>query len=320
MTRAAVFLLSTTLGILPAQDGSTAVAAPASPPVSDELRVTVTAPVVVDFGTDFELVIERSWPRSHRPQPFDPLRLLPLSTAELETRVTPAGDRLVELRRYRAAMWRVGDFELGPFELRTKDADGQQWRSGSAPTPLTVRSVLPEPAGPIEWPGDVRDRARAATWPWMVGLGLVAVTVGIGYRRWRRTRPMPVPEGPPDPSPAELALAEIAALGVPGRGADAANVEAFYFDLAAIVRRFATRAYGIDAIVHTTPELVAVVPRGGDPLHECLFACDLVKFAAERPGMVGHAAAREDARAFVSAGTPVGVPRDLKVGTVGQSR
>ncbi len=306
MTRAAVLLLSTTLGILPAQDGPTAVAAPAAPVVSDELRVTVTAPVVVDFGTDFELVIERSWPRSHRPQPFDPLRLLPLSTAELETRVSPAGDRLVELRRYRAAMWRVGEFELGPFDLRTKAADGQLWRSGSAPIRLTVRSVLPEPAGPIEWPGDVRDRARAATWPWWVGLAFLAVTVGIGYRRWRRSRPMPVPEAPPAPSPTELAHAELRALEAPAEEADAAAVERFYIALAEIVRRYATRAFGVDAVVHTTPELVAVVPRGGDPLRECLFACDLVKFAADRPVAAAHEKARARARSFVDAD---GAPR-----------
>ena len=67
------------------------------------------------------------------------------------------------------------------------------------------------------------------------------------------------------------------------------------------MRRFAMRRLGVRAFMHTSEELIAVVPVGGAPLRQCLFACDLVKFAASRPEQPADRDARARALAFVDA-------------------
>jgi hypothetical protein len=65
------------------------------------------------------------------------------------------------------------------------------------------------------------------------------------------------------------------------------------------VRTHTGAVLGIDALVHTTGELVARVPAGRDLLAACLHASDLVKFAARRPAAGDHAAVHAAAVAFV---------------------
>ncbi|MCA8953377.1 MAG: hypothetical protein KDE27_27945 [Planctomycetes bacterium] len=254
-------------------------------------------PDAVEFGREFELAIERSWPVGHAALPFDPLALLPLAAVELGADARQVGERLIETRRFRATAWQVGELALGPFVLKTRDPDGGEHAADSGELQLRVRSALPEPPGELEWPGDVRDRPRPTSWLLPVAVALAALLLGGGVWRWRVRRALPAAEAP-GPTPAELARTELAALALPDQ---AAAIEGYYVALAEIVRRFAERRYALRAFVHTSEELVAVVPIGGDPLADCLFACDLVKFAVVRPASAAHTAAKTEALAFVDA-------------------
>lgn len=253
----------------------------------------------VTFGAPFELWIERSWPRDHAPQPFDALSLLPLEADELGAELVEDGGRLVETRRFLASCWRVGEVELGPFVLRTRDGAGREHVARQETARLTVRSSLPEPPGPVEWPGDVRELRGDA--PWLLTLLLAGVvTAALGGLAFRRRRLPAAAAPPPGPTAADLARAEIEALAAPDGRVE--EIERFYVALAGIVRRYAEREFGIRALVRTSEELVAGVPRGGDPLRDCLQRCDLVKFAADAPGARQNAEARDRALRFVDGG------------------
>jgi len=260
----------------------------------------------LEFGRPFELEVERGWPRDHWPQPFDERGLDGLQLRLLAADTREQDGRLIEVRRYAAVARRVGELVLGPFVLRTRDAQGREQARTFEVPPLTVASTLPDPPGAIEWPGDVRDRRRA--WPWRVVLGCLAALLVLGFAGARAGRRRAVAtstdSGAKVPSPAAIARGELAALVAPP--ADAAAQLAFYVALAAIVRRYSSARYAVQAEVRTTEELVDAVASGQAALRDCLSACDLVKFAAARPGAPDHERARRAALQFVASGEEVG--------------
>jgi len=250
------------------------------------------------FGEPFELSVLRAWPRDHDPQPFDPAELAPLELREIEVSMVASGAELIERRRFEAVVFEAGEIVFAPYELRTRDPGGREHVAEFAVDALMVRSSLPEPPGGIEWPGDVRELQKARIWPLVVAALALLGLSGLGLLRKLRPAVAP-PVVPVGPTAAELARQEIDALELPG--SDRERLEAYYLALAVVVRRFAKRRLGVRAFVFTSEELIAVVPVGGDPLQQCLFACDLVKFAAARPEQAADAEARARALAFVDA-------------------
>ncbi|MCR9247837.1 MAG: hypothetical protein NXI31_22645 [bacterium] len=300
MSRARHFLLASAWGVA-ALAASVAAQVPAADDAGDgaadvAMAIRVSVPGRVAFGTPFELVVERSWPPTHAAQPFDPLGLLPLGLEEVEAGAVIDEERLVETRRYRATAWQVGELELGPFTVRARLAAQPELMAEAPKVRLVVESVLADPPGEIEWPGDVRDRRAGSALPVILALAVVLLGAGIAFQRRRSRRAAAAEPAVVEPSSAEIAERELLALALPR---SEAAIEEFYIELAEIVRRHATREFGIAAVVRTSEELVAVVPVDGDPLRDCLFACDLVKFAVDRPATAAHERARQRALEFV---------------------
>ena len=106
------------------------------------------------------------------------------------------------------------------------------------------------------------------------------------------------PASIPPPPPHELTLARLSALGLPERDAE---IEAFYAELAEILRGHVQRRFSVPSAVRTSQEILAAVRVGTAELQPCLLACDCVKFGAFRPASAAHAAARQHAEAFVEA-------------------
>jgi hypothetical protein len=270
-----------------------ALVAGAALPAQHRFRLTGGEGAV--FGRPFELVVERAWPAAAAAQPFDEAPFHPLEVRLLDARVRLEGGLCVERRRYSAVALRSGEVAIGPFAVRSRGPDGQESGAGFAVPPLQLRSLLPEPPGDVEWPGDVRDAPLPARrWPYVAAMSAVLLVAALRWRTHRRRA-----AGPTAPAPAELARAALGALPVPDEG-DAAR-QAFYAALAEIVRTCAGAAFAVRAEVRTSEELVARAARGALPLRRCLWACDLVKFAAGRPAAAERERAVAAAAEFVAA-------------------
>jgi len=247
----------------------------------------------VSFGEPFAVTVERSWTGGGELEPFDDKALAPLSVQLEEAVSLPAKSpsTVGERRRYRARAYVVGEVRIPAIEFRIRGRVAT-----CTPAPFAVRSVLPEPPGDIEWPGDIREWPQSGRWHWWLAV-LVAVLLG-GVWWWRRPAPAAVePVRVVAPPPHELTLAQLRALVLPDQH-DAA-VDAFYAALAEIVRGHTQRRFLLPAAVRTSQEIVAAVRLGTAPLQRCLLACDLVKFGAFRPAREAHAVALQQAESFV---------------------
>lgn len=249
----------------------------------------------VSFGEPFAVTVQRTWTGGGELEPFDAKALAPLSVL-LEEAVSlpaPTPSTGAERRRYGARAYVVGEVRIPAIEFR----HGGKVAT-CTPAPLAVRSVLPEPPGDIEWPGDAREWPRSGSWHWWLAALLAALFGGVWW--WRRPAPAAVePERVREPPAHEVALAQLGALALPGQH-DAA-VDAFYVALAEIVRSHTQRRFSVPAPVRTSLEIIAAVRIGVAPLQRCLVACDLVKFGAFRPAREQHAVALQQAEAFVMA-------------------
>ncbi|MBL8751182.1 MAG: hypothetical protein JNK78_18640 [Planctomycetes bacterium] len=253
----------------------------------------------VAFGDAFVVEVRRAW-GSGDAEPFDAGALSPL---ELEP-IAPSAPAVAgsDIVRFRARALAAGELVFAPVPLRLVGrAEPVAW---CTPGPLAVRSVLPEPAGPIEWPGDVLDAPRGPRRAWWLLAGALLLVAAI--RWWRRAPAAPAPSAPVPRPLHESALERLAALLPPGSGA--AERLAFYTQLAAIVREHAGARFGFAAAPCTTPEVERRVAAGREPLARCLLACDLVKFAADAPSADEHAAAHAAATEFVRATVVEGTP------------
>lgn len=264
-------------------------------PAQGSLRI-VCEPQEVVFGQPFALEVVRSWPLGHEPEPFDDALLLPLAVELQTSRVDAGRDAFVETRRYRAVAYALGALRLPPLAVRSRAPDGAVATATADIPVLAVASCLPEPAGDVEWPGDVRD-ARPSGLGQGILEAVVAAVLGIaGLALWfgrRRTHVRTAED-------AAALRAAIAALPLPAES-DPAAVTAFYVELARLVRsRVGTRLQRrVDA--RTTEELVALAAAVRAELGASLAPCDRVKFAAARPGAAAHAEAKALALAFVDA-------------------
>jgi len=243
----------------------------------------------VSFGEPFAVTVRRSWTGGGEPAPFDDKALVPLSVQLEAADSSPAGER----RRYRARAYVVGEVRIPAIEFR---------HGGVVATcttaPFVVKSVLGEPPGDVEWPGDIREWPQSGSLHWWLAVLVAALLGGVWW--WRRPAPAAVePERLREPPAHEVTLAELRAIALPDQH-DAA-VDAFYAALAEIVRGHTQRRFSLPARVRTSQEIIAAVRIGNAPLQRCLLACDLVKFGAFRPGKQEHDLALQQAEDFVKA-------------------
>jgi hypothetical protein len=174
--------------------------------------------------------------------------------------------------------------------VRDRQGDAEVREIRTDPVPITVTSVVPEGADYAE-PKDIAPPMSlpAPGWPialWAV-LGAVAAAVAAAILWWRlRDRRAMTAR----PQPAHLlALAELDRLQQAGLG-DGERFEAFYVRLSLILRRYLGWRFGLRALMQTTEEFLAGLPRAEGALTpyrtllgSLLAGFDLVKFARRRP-------------------------------------
>jgi hypothetical protein len=276
------------------------------------VRVAVVVPAGQElaFGEPFALEVRISGLIHHvgeAIQGFDVQCLAPAQLQLRERTIEPGAGTftlpVTETLRYTARLFQSGEVTLPPPKVRMRGSDGKPREFTGEPVKLTLRSILPDPPGDIEWPGDVRDLPTASRWPWLLA-ALALVGLGVAGLLRRRALPVAVPvPAAAEPPLHEPVLAAIAALRI-ADGADAAAITAFYTAIAELVRGYAGRRFRVVAFVRTSPELLRSVTVGNAPLASCLQACDLVKFAAVRPAAPAHEAARAAATQFVNEAAP----------------
>lgn len=173
-------------------------------------------------------------------------------------------------------------------------------RAATAPVVLRVASALA--TADIEDDGaDVVEPPAppfVAPFRWVFwGLVVAGLALILGavwwWRRGRTARQFRSSDGIPLP-PHAKALRALAALRDAPRTTPA-QVEAFYVEVSAILRVYLEDRFGLRAPERTTEEFLPEVERSGllaveqrVPLRRFLEQCDLVKFAAVRPGEATH--------------------------------
>ncbi len=254
-----------------------------------ELRAALPA-TELHWGEAFELQVVVRWPVATELAPIDARQFAPLQVELLSAPVVGTASEAVF--RYRARALAVGDLVVGPVVVRSAAGAGT---ASCAPLPLRVRSALPEPAGALEWPGDVREPAMAGRSLLFAGIALLVGLAGVWW--WRR----PAAAQPGAVVVADDFGAALAALSLP---ADAAATAAFYRDVKALLRAHASRRHGLRADFATSEELLRALPER-ELLARCLLACDGVLFAAMQPAAAAHAAARQAAIDWVRTASAV---------------
>lgn len=206
----------------------------------------VELPAEVRFGEAFEVVVDARGA-------FDPAQLAPLEVEVLSRVGTAGGERL----RLRARCYVPGQVELALDPPRT----------------LTVQSVLVDQPVALEWPSDGYALAEEPASPWLLA-GLSALGALAAFAAWRRVAARAAPAAPAQAAPAWSAAAALRALD---GGED--DLDAFFLELKAIVRRHCAERFGLPAEVRTSEELLRALPRAREPLRPCLTLCDVALFS-----------------------------------------
>jgi hypothetical protein len=219
------------------------------------------------------------------------------------------GGVLVLRRHYELEPEGVGALMVPRFVIPVRDRAGNEAalrEIRTDPVPITVTSVVPDGADYTE-PKDIAPPMSlpAPGWPialWaLLGAFAAAVAGTVLWWRGRGRRAVAV-----RPQPAHLvALAELDRLQQAELG-DEERFEAFYVRLSAILRRYLGWRFGLRALMQTTEEFVAGVPRAEGALTPyrallgtLLAGFDLVKFARHRPQRGDMADALRRVREFI---------------------
>lgn len=151
--------------------------------------------------------------------------------------------------------------------------------------PFEVTSVVPEGAGSELKPLRARLeplREPRAAWPWLLGaLVLAAIAAPFAYQRWSAARAQVRRR-----SAWEVARARLDALSSGGRPAGEDEVDTFFVELSALIRRYLEDRFELRAPELTTEEFLQVASQTPDLdekhqgfLRSFLASADMVKFA-----------------------------------------
>jgi hypothetical protein len=213
--------------------------------------------------------------------------------------------------------FQVGEIELPGVAVSWVGPDGQEGETRTGPLTLQVEPTVMDPDGTA--PADIRDPAGLAVprrFPWEAALLAALAAAALGGWWWWRRRRTDVPAFLPlvDPfdglTPSEWALRALDRLvqedTLGRRGAAVYHVE-----LADIVRRYLTGQFRMDALEHTTTEILQGAEERLNPLpgtrarlRQVLSGCDLVKFARLIPDGRDALALAGTARQFVEETRP----------------
>ena len=167
------------------------------------------------------------------------------------------------------------------------------------------QEIRPAKGGLAHWP------APPARWLWIVlGVLVVLAAAFLALRKFLTT-PRTFLHLPPPVPPHEIALDALAALRAKG-WIEALQIEPFYVELSAIVRRYLEGRFGLRAPERTTEEFIrdAVTSQKLSDAHRDLVAgfleqSDLVKFARHAPGPADMRNALDSAERLVHETMPV---------------
>jgi hypothetical protein len=266
---------------------------PAQPKLGDRIHLTLT--VVAKPGVRFEMpafgeALGRFAILSFVPRQESKPDGTTVATQQYELDTPMSGRNRVPALRIQ---YDGGSVDAGTAELLTEQLAVEVASVAPADAKLELaplRDELPEVF-----------TARTARWavPVLVG-ALLLVGVPLGVRAYRRAR---------------ARLARVSAFDVAMRRLDALlargvpegqDVDAFYVELSAIVRRYVEDRYAIRAPELTTEEFFREASRSldlrrdhQDLLGSFLVECDRVKFAGHRPGASESQAASGVARRFL---------------------
>jgi hypothetical protein len=185
----------------------------------------------------------------------------------------------------------LGEHRIGGGKITFAGQDGAALEVPFPATALRTKSILRGENTPLRgikglarWPSPLLRRIGLAA-----GLAAIAAAIALGVRRRRTGRLTKTAPAIRPLSPHEVALKALATLrgGTPIGEAD---VEPFYRELSAIVRRYLEERFKLRAPERTTEEFIREAAGSGllAPPHQELVRafleqCDLVKFARLRP-------------------------------------
>lgn len=231
--------------------------------------------IALRVGEPFELEVLARWSAGEAPVELDGKQLAPLYVE------TIAREAVHGAITWRASVrsYVAGELVLAPVVLQFPRA-GAAKSVASAPLVLAIASSLPQPAGELEWPGDVRERPRGfGPWPWL-GVAVVALGTMAWWRR-RSTAPQAAVVATPATRPDDLA-ARLRELPLP---TDRAALVPFCQQVKALLRQHVHVQHRVAADVATSEELCRL-PHVGTALQPCLQVVDRVLFAAAEPAPV----------------------------------
>ncbi|MBN1477603.1 hypothetical protein JXA47_12680 [Candidatus Sumerlaeota bacterium] len=213
--------------------------------------------------------------------------------------------------RWRAEIvpFAVGMLDLPPISATVTGADSATSEATADLGQIQVDAVIPEglePPGPKAPHGPFTLPEPRPTWPYLALLGAV---VACALIHWLVRRLRQEGEAPPRPAevrpPHEIALADLDALEASSLVAEQ-RYRVFFYSLTDIVRVYFEREFGLGAPEMTTQELLDALRQRGYPAAICeqvqrwITACDLVKYASQRPAPDHCRTALTLARAIVT--------------------
>jgi hypothetical protein len=185
----------------------------------------------------------------------------------------------------------VGEHGVGGGTVGCTDQSGSALEAPLPATVLRTRSVLSGENTPMRGAREpLRWQSPGRLWIGIAaGAVLLAAATLVGLRRRKAGRRSPPAAAPTAAPPYEAALRALAALR--GRRlSEQHEVDLWYRELSAIVRRYLEERFGLRAPERTTEELIREAAGSGllAPAHQevvrlFLTECDLVKFARHRP-------------------------------------
>ena len=282
------------------------------PIAAHDLHVEVTTGATdVELGRAFALTVRRVWRKDLAPSAWEDDALAPLTVRAEQTERREDGERVEEVRRFRAWAFETGELAIAPAFVARPAGGGPDRRAESEPVVLRVAPSLPPgPTGDVELPGEGL-RAPPSSLALVAAIALAALAAaGTGLllhrrRRLARTsaRAPALADDPPRPAPAERALARLAVLRR-SAPATAAEVEAFHAEAIGIARDYAGERFAIAGATRTSEEILAsarrvVSPAAQASLATLLRGCDLVRFARAASAAPDRARLLDAAEAFV---------------------